>query len=144
MQQSSLIDVWQGSKYVSGLNFTSRTKTLLNETVEYAELTKFQNYNGKISQAQLINTFSFPGSPLNTKKTPFFSKTPPGRSLLKLIYWNKSMQITNIITTTNEQPGTNLNKDRKIPKKTAVRRRAYYEIQSMWRTDKRYFPIHLK
>ena len=71
-QQSSLIDVWQGSKYVSGLNFTSRTKTLLNETVEYAELTKFQNYNGKISQAQLINTFSFPGSPLNTKKTPFF------------------------------------------------------------------------
>ena len=45
-----------------------------------------------------------------------FSKTSPGRLLLKLIYWNKSVQVINIIITTNEQPGTSLNNGREIPK----------------------------
>ena len=79
LQKSSIIDVWQGSKYASDLNFiqfnlhqrtlyyhhhhlcTSRTKMLLKKTVEYAWLTKFQNFIGKKKAKLILNTFSFPG-----------------------------------------------------------------------------------
>ena len=80
---------------------------LLKKTFEYAQLTKFQNFRGK-KLSSLINTFSFPGSSRNIKKA-LSSRTSPGRLLLKLIYWNESIQRINIIITTDEyqeQPPT--------------------------------------
>ena len=67
---------------------------MLNETVKI----KFQR---KIKFSSVKNTFSFPGSSRNIKRT-LSSRTSPGRLLLKLIYWNESIQRINIIITTDE------------------------------------------
>ena len=84
---------------------------LLKKPFEHVQLTKFQNFRGK-KLSSLINTFSFPGSSRNIKKA-LSSRTSPGRLLLKLIYWNESIQRINIIITTDEyqeQPPTIIEK----------------------------------
>ena len=96
-------------EFFHSLYSTSRSKTLLNKTVEHAQQTKFQNISGKKSLVQLVNTFSFPGICPNIKRR-LFSRTYLGRLLLKLMYWNKSI---NIMITTNEyqeQPPTIIEK----------------------------------
>ena len=72
---------------------------------------KISKLQQKKSSAQLVTTFSFPGSSPNIKRT-VFSWMSPGRLLLKLIYWNKSVQRINIITTNEykEQPPTIIEK----------------------------------
>ena len=124
MQKSFIIDVWEGSKYASGLNFIQFTlhEGLKRFWIKPLSLRSWQNFKtlaGKLfSSVSKYLYFSWEFPEYNT----LFSKSSPGRLLLKLIYWNKSMQIINIINTTNEQPGTTLNNDREIPKKTAMRR----------------------
>ena len=96
-------------EFFHSLYSTSRSKTLLNKTVEHAHQTKFQNISAKKSLVQLVNTFSFPGICPNIKRR-LFSRTFLGRLLLKLMYWNKSI---NIMITTNkyqEQPPTIIEK----------------------------------
>ena len=110
-------------EFFHSLYSTSRSKTLLNKTVEHAQLTKFQNISGKKSLVQLVNTFSFPGICPNIKRR-LFSRTYLGRLLLKLMYWNKSI---NIMITTNEyqeQPPTIIEK---FPKKTTMRRKCDFK-----------------
>ena len=58
----------------------------------------------------------FLGDP-QIKRVHFFSITYPGRLLLKLSYWNKLIQRTNIIITTNEYQEQPLTIIEKLPKR---------------------------
>ena len=64
-------------------------------------MNKLMKLQPKIRFSSVKNTFSFPGSSQNIKRT-LSSRTSPGRLLLKLIYWNESIQRINIIITTDE------------------------------------------
>ena len=57
--QKSFIDVSQGSKYASGLNFK-------NFSIQFTLDQRLK------SSAQLVNTFSFPGSSSSIKREHFF------------------------------------------------------------------------
>ena len=58
--------------------------------------------SAKRNLGSVKNTFTFPGSSRNIKRT-LSSRTSPGRLFLKLIYWNESIQQgINIIITTDE------------------------------------------
>ena len=85
--------VWTSRNFPFNVLYINRTKTLLNKTAEHRRLPKFHNFRGKESLAQ--------GKSPNIKRT-LSSRTSPVRLLLKLIYWNKSIESINIFITTNE------------------------------------------
>ena len=83
----------------------------------------------------MANTFSFPQSYSNIEQT-LFSRTFPGRLLLKLIiYWNKSIQSLNIIITANEYQEWIPNIDREILKKLAMRRKCDFKKVEIMNVD---------
>ena len=121
----SIIDAWQGSKHASGLNFRnfSIQFTLHQELngcgIKLLSKRDWQNLKTLVEKnilrsLQLVNTFNLPGGNVLPKyKEREISRTSPGRLLLKLIYWNKSIQSINITVTTNEyqeQPQTMIKK----------------------------------
>ena len=58
---------------------------LLNKTAEHTQLAKFPYFSGKKSEAQLVNTLSFPGSSPNIKETLFFLEHLQGDCLINLL-----------------------------------------------------------
>ena len=80
----------------------------------------------KKSSTQLVTTFSFPGSSPNIKRT-FFSWMSPGRLLLKLIYWSKSVQNKYHHLCYKWIPGTIRDNNREIPKQKTMRRVQFQE-----------------
>ena len=110
----SIMDAWQGSKHASGLNFRnfSIQFTLHQELngcgIKLLSKHDWQNLKTLVEKnilrsLQLVNTFNLPGGNVLPKyKEREISRTSPGRLLLKLIYWNKSIQSINITVTTNE------------------------------------------
>ena len=107
-------------------------KTLLNKTVEHAQLTKFQNFSGKNVNLNYSSKYiSFSGSSSNIRRILFFHKSL-GTMLLKLIYWNKSIQRVNFIITTKWIPGTTPKNNREIPKKTNIWRKCDWVNITLW------------
>ena len=110
----SIIDAWQGSKHASGLNFRnfSIQFTLHQELngcgLKLLSKRDWQNLKTLVEKnilrsLQLVNIFNLSGgNVLPEYKEREISRTSPGRVLLKLIYWNKSIQSINITVTTNE------------------------------------------
>ena len=107
-------------------------KALLNKTVEHAQLTKFQKFSGKNVNLNYSSKYiSFSGSSSNIRRILFFHNSL-GTMLLKLIYWNKSIQRVNFIITTKWLPGTTPENNREIPKKTNIWRKCDWVNITLW------------
>ena len=92
-------------------------KTLLNKTVEHAQLTKFQNFSRKnVKLNYSSKSISFSGSSSNIKRILFFHNSL-GTLPLRLIYWDKSIQRVDTIITTKWIPGTTPKIIEKFPKR---------------------------
>ena len=107
MQKSSITDVSQASRHPSGLNFKNFSihftlhQVLKRCWIKLLSMCRQQNF--KISQGKKLNSVSkylqFSWEIPEYKDNTFFLEHI---LLLKLIYWNKSIQRINIIITTNQ------------------------------------------
>ena len=142
-EKESIIDVWQGSKYATVLHFKKfsiqftlhegRKKNLAEKNCwawPVDKISKFQRQkNVKLNySSKYISLF---GSSSNIKRIQFFHN-PLGTLLLKLIYWNKSIQRANIIITTKWTPRTAPENNREIPNKTSMRRNCDRVNITLW------------
>ena len=115
-----MADVLQGSKYTIGLNFKNFSihLTLLQEVkrcwIKLLSTRSWQNFKTAEKKLNSVSKYLYFSCEIpEYKENTFFTRTYPVRLLLKLSYWNKSMQKTYVIITTNEyhkQPPTIIEK----------------------------------
>ena len=117
-QNNFIMDVAQGCKYASGLNFKNFSVQFtldqkLNRCwINFLSTHSWQNFKTSAEKkfSSVNKYFQFSWEFLKYKENTFFSRTYPGRLLLKSIYWNKSIQRIKIISlqmNTRNNPNNN-------------------------------------